>query len=54
MIRPFGFLKKKKPTMTSADFSLPLGREISHGKLYPLPTNVHDLLPTLTFDFRAS
>jgi len=40
--------------MTSADFSLPLGIETSHGKPYPLPTNVHDLLPTFTVDFRAS
>jgi hypothetical protein len=40
--------------MTSADFSPPLGGEISHGKPYPLPTNAHDLLPTFTFDFRAS
>ncbi len=38
-------------TMTSADSSLPLGCETSHGKLYPLPVNMHDLPPVITLDF---
>jgi len=40
--------------MTSADFSYPIRYEISHGKLFPLPVNMHDLSPIDTFDFWTS
>jgi len=40
--------------MASADFSYPLESEISHGKLYPLPVNTHDLPPISTSDFWTS
>lgn len=41
-------------TMTSADFSAPLRSETSHGKLYPLLVNMHDLPPVITLDLWTS
>jgi len=37
--------------MTSADFLATLGAKISHGKLYPLPVNMHGLPSVITLDF---